>query len=94
MDFSNESCFEGCDAPLCPLQQNTIDGGVWYPDEPFCMSKKFRKIDWRKTQKKISKRATAEAGYFTVGMLKNIKRVANGIKGIDPDSKKARLDVS
>ena len=75
--------WEGCDAPLCPLAELSMELGVWYPDEAICRKRKGP--DWVKVQKRIVKAGAAEDKYFTVEMLQTIKQVRKGIKGIDPD---------
>ena len=77
--------FDDCSAPLCPLQQNTVDGGIWYPDEEICKRRNFQNLDWIRKQKAIIKAKAPNDRYFTVEMLKAIKQVRKGIEGIDPD---------
>lgn len=76
--------FEDCSAPICPLQQNTIDDGIWYPDEDICTAKRFQTLPWVKKQKAITKAKDPEDRYFTVEMLGVIKQVRKGIEGISP----------
>jgi len=79
--------FEECEAPLCPLQENTIKHGVWYADEGICRSRKFQGLPWIKKQKKIAKlRLTADDGFFSVRMLDSIKVITRKLKGADPDN--------
>jgi len=77
--------FDNCSAPLCPLQPNTIDGGIWYPGEEICNRRGFQNLDWAKKQKLIVKAKAPLDKYFTVEMLKAIKQVRKGIEGINPD---------
>jgi hypothetical protein len=84
--------FEPCEspeAPLCPLQIESIAHGIWYGNEPICHSKKFQEIPWLKKQKKIAKlRLTEDAGYFTIRMLDNLhtKAITSKLKGADSNS--------
>lgn len=83
-----EKCglFEGCDAPLCPLQQNTLEGGLWYPDEEICRARKFQSLPWIKKQKRIAKLGlTPDDGFLPVSMLTAIQVVTKNLKGADPD---------
>lgn len=74
---------QGCSAPLCPLDENYA---IWYPDEPVCRRRGFKE-HWLKIQKRIAKRVhNANAGYFTVAMLKTMTAVSPKTKGIGPDS--------
>ena len=77
--------FDDCSAPLCPLQQNTMDGGIWYPDEEICRRRDFQNLPWISKQKAIVKAKAPSDRYFTVQMLEAIKQVRKGIEGIDPD---------
>jgi len=91
MQSNIEKCrfFENCEAPLCHLDESLPDA-VWYPDEEICHGR--NKPFWVRTQRRIRKVANENAGYFTVEMLSNIKAVRKGIKGIDPDGRKACLE--
>ena len=78
--------FETCEAPLCPLQENTVENGVWYADEQVCRARKHLPISWIKKQKRIVRLGlTSDIGYFTVEMLNAIQRVTRNTKGADPD---------
>lgn len=85
--MNNINCprFEDCSAPICPLQQNTIYGGIWYPDEDICTAKKFQTLPWVKKQKAIAKINAPNDRYFTVEMLEAVRQVRKGIEGINPD---------
>ena len=81
--------FEECktlEAPLCPVQENTLINGVWYADEPICRAKRYQHIQWIKMQKQIAAlKLTAEDGFFTVRMLTALKVLPRSINGADPD---------
>ena len=77
--------YSDCSAPLCPIQKNTIDKGIWYPDEDICAAREQQTVDWIKKQKLIAKADACINKYFTVTMLKATKQVRKGIEGIDPD---------
>lgn len=38
--------WEDCSAPLCPLQQNRVDAGIFYPDEEICKRRDFQNLGW------------------------------------------------
>jgi hypothetical protein len=73
--------FDGCSAPVCPKDPRQ-EKTAWFPDEDVCRLSDVP--DWVKRQRKISRKA-AQGGYFTLAMLKQDCRIAQGIKGIDPD---------
>ena len=87
--------FEPCEtpeAPLCPIQIETIKNGIWYPGEPICKSKRFRNLSWIQKQQKIARlKLTPDDGFFTVRMLDAIHTVTGNIKGADPDEVDAEL---
>jgi len=85
--MNNIDCirFEDCSAPICPLQQNTTDSGIWYPGEDICIARKFQTLRWVKKQKAIAKVKAPQDSYFTVEMLEAVKQVRKGIEGISPD---------
>ncbi len=35
-----EKCrhFEECNAPICPIDEESIKSAIWYPDEEICRS--------------------------------------------------------
>jgi hypothetical protein len=73
--------FDGCSAPLCPRDEG-IAARAWFPDEDICRLSDVP--GWVKRQRKVSRRAAPE-GYFTMAMLNQDCRIAQGMKGIDPD---------
>jgi hypothetical protein len=84
-----EPC-ETPEAPLCPIQVNTIKHGVWYPGEPVCKSKRFSYLTWLQKQRKIARlKLNEEAGFFTVRMLEEIHTITKNILGADPDEENA-----
>jgi len=80
--------YEGCDCPICPEQPNTIDGGVWYPGDgdPVCPLRKYARLPWVKTQRRIAKLKLGDVGYFSVRMLSEVRRATKGLVGADPDT--------
>lgn len=80
-----EQCpyFETCSAPLCPLDEEDLDCGIWYPDEEIC-KRRFR-LPWLKTQKRIARITSDRYIYFTKEMLERNCIIGSGMKGLDPD---------
>lgn len=78
--------YEGCGAPLCPMQENTLKHGLWYPDEEICRARRFQSLPWVKKQKRIAKLGlTVDDGFFTVRMFDSIKAITENVKGANPD---------
>ena len=79
--------FDTCEAPLCPLDKESLEQGLWYPDEEVCKARKFQTLPWVRRQKRIQKLGLGyDAGFFTVRMLEAIKAIGKGLKGANPDS--------
>ena len=79
--------FDTCSAPICPLHQDSIEYGVWFPDEEICKRREFCKKNWIQNQKKILSKHNKKSvpGYFTVKMLDRKLVIKGGIVGIDSD---------
>ena len=75
--------FEGCNASLCPLEEGSLKNGIWYPEEEICKNQKVNKLDWIKTQRKLSRKAMPDF-YFNYQMLSHKFRVCKRIKGLNP----------
>jgi hypothetical protein len=82
-----ESCpaWEDCKAPLCPLDDQSMKFGVWYPDEQVCWRRGGRKVPWVKIQHKVQIRAKRQDFYFTVNDFLTMSRVVHPL-GHDPDA--------
>jgi hypothetical protein len=78
--------FDQCDAPICPLDEQSLQSGTWYPDEPICRILRFSKLRWIKNQKKIAKIGSYESGFFIKDMLDRRLVIRKGIEGINPNS--------
>jgi len=86
MDKVNCPQFEdGCSVPICPLDNVSIECGIFYPDEEICRRRDFQNLDWVRKQKAVVKARAPSDKYFTVDILKAIKQVRKGIEGINPD---------
>ena len=44
---------EECEAPLCPLDEASLEGGIWFPGEEICKDKRFQSFPWIQAQKQI-----------------------------------------
>ena len=78
-----------CGAPICPLDKQSLECGLWYPNEEICRSQKNRLgISWIKNQRKIARKTKYTDKYFTLSMLKRNCVIGAGIKGIDPNREK------
>jgi hypothetical protein len=80
----NCSSYEGCGAPLCPMDERTLKNCQWFPDEPVCTRRGSMVPDWVKTQRKVAKRAKHPEFYFTVNDFLVMKRVIRPT-GHDPN---------
>lgn len=82
-----ETCrhYEGCGAPLCPLDTKWLKTAIWYPDEPICKRRGLPNADWLKTQRRVAKKANQDHLFFTYDDLLRIKRVHPSIRGHNPD---------
>lgn len=86
-----ESCpsYPVCSAPLCPLDEQSLKNGIWYPDEPIC-NNRLQKPEWIRIQRRIARKAKIRTNYFTLEDLQVIKRVINP-KGHNPDLRRNYL---
>ena len=82
--------FETCDAPLCPLDPQSLEHGLWYPNEAICVNRKLSSQSWIKAQRKIKKATKDVNRYFTFAMLNQGCVIRSGIVGLDPDSERSK----
>ena len=82
-----EECkrFDRCSAPLCPLDEESLGSGIFYPNEEVCQLQAFCKLDWIRNQRKIAKKSRNVDFYFTHRMLEQNCVIGRGIEGLDPD---------
>lgn len=88
MSKSPQDCpqWDSCSAPLCPLDEESLKHGVFYPDEPICTSKKFgRGKLFIKNQRKIAQKIKQENmdTSFTYQMLNRHFVVGRAIRGLN-----------
>ncbi len=78
--------YDSCSAPLCPLDSQSLEGGIWYPGgEEICSSQAHRSLPWIRAQRKIAKVESDPSRYFTFAMLNRGCVIRRGITGLDPD---------
>jgi hypothetical protein len=82
--------FETCSCPLCPMDEGSLTGGIWYPDEQYCTAYAFSSLLWIRNQRKIAKRTHNVDYYFNIQMLSQNCIISKGIAGLDPD----RIDIN
>jgi len=75
--------FNTCEAPICPLDQESLEKCSWFPDEDICTRTPYPL--WIKQQKKIVKKCKNPDRYFIFKMLNINFIVGKGIEGLDPD---------
>jgi hypothetical protein len=75
-----------CSCPLCPLDQESLQHGVWYSNESVCNRKDFQSLDWIVKQRAIARMKSSTDKYFSISMLLVIKTVTKRIQGISPDN--------
>lgn len=80
--------FHECNAPICPMDKESMREAVWFADEEICRVKEHRKLPWVRNQRKILSRSRKKRvdGAFSTTMLDREMVVRNGISGIDPDA--------
>ncbi len=82
-----EECqrFETCGAPLCPLDQESLENGIFYASEEVC-TRQGLKLLWLRNQRKIARKTKdPDIGFFTINMIDRRIKISKAIKGIDPD---------
>ena len=77
--------YETCSAPLCPLDKQALEHGIWYPDEEVCPAGDHRDLPWVQMQKKLVNKSGRADRYFTLEMLRRNCIVRRGIEGLDTD---------
>lgn len=85
MTARNGTC-DRCSAPLCPLDEQSVERGVWYPSEPICVRHGQRE-KWLRVQKRLARRLAGvpDSGLFSVRMLEGLGAVGAATRGLSPD---------
>ena len=81
--------FDECSAPLCPLDQESTQHGLWYPDEEIC--RRVNMPPWVKRQRQLKDRVKPGT-YFTVPMLSHRCKLMTGTVGLNPDYDRAQQE--
>ena len=91
--MNNEECnyFDSCEAPLCPMDQNSLENGIWYPGEGICRVREFASLNWIQKQKEVNKKSS-EDYYFSVPMLEKLDKIKKGVIGADPNNTKSEAN--
>jgi len=77
--------YDTCNAPLCPLDEQSLKHGIWYPDEEVCPVRAYTNLPWIQSQKKLVKKTGRAGRYFTPQMLERNCVIRRGIEGLDAD---------
>jgi len=78
--------FDSCSAPLCPMDENSLSNGIWYPDEEICQLRIYCNEPWIRNQKKIARKVRNKDFYFTLEMLSRNCIITIATEGLDPDN--------
>jgi len=78
--------YDACSAPLCPLDEQSLRHGLWYPDEEVCTLRDHSGLLWIRNQKRLIKKAGRADRHFTLEMLNRNCIIRRGIEGLDPDA--------
>ena len=81
------SAWEHCNAPICPLDKQSIENSLWYSDEDICRRKDQQENIVIKNQKEIKKMNLS--GFFTYDMLNRELDLDKIESGMDPDNKRS-----
>jgi len=86
----SEGCkrFDGCSAPLCPMDKGSLSNGIWYPMESYCTYRAYSNLLWVRRQRKISKKVRNQDFYFNYEMLCRNCRITAATEGLDADRTK------
>jgi len=83
MKERSDCSFRRCSAPLCPLNEESLTKGIWYPGESICRNEEF--IDTPMVKNQMKAKRCSDEFYFTAPMLECVKMVSKDLKGLDPD---------
>lgn len=78
--------YDGCSAPLCPMDENSLECSIWYPGEEICQLQAYCHETWIRNQKKIARKARNKDFYFNLEMLSQNCIITVATEGLDPDS--------
>jgi len=75
--------YERCNAPVCPLDKQSLKNSIWYSGEPVC-GKHGLDLKWLQIQRRIAKKAKDNTRYFTYQDFQKSKVV--NPRGHDPNT--------
>ena len=83
--MTKEQCkyYENCEAPLCPKDEESVEHGIWYPDEAICRHRSGGGFKWVHSQRNLKQWKADPGLYWNVERLS--KKVCQASKGEDPD---------
>jgi hypothetical protein len=91
MEMKECRYYQGCEAPICPLDEKTRDIAIFYKDEDICRNMEYEGERWRINQFRLRNNPKVSIdNYFTLAMLSKIQTISSKIKGINPDSNDMR----
>jgi len=86
--MSSPACphFDGCNAPLCPIDPESLSHGAWFPDEETCRRRDLQQ-PWVARQRKVARSTGGDParGCFSVPMLARDCRITSAFRGLDPN---------
>jgi len=85
--------YDSCNCPLCPMDEESLRNGVFYPDDEICPLQAFCHEQWIRNQRKISKKVRNKDFYFTKKMLERNCIITSATEGQDPDHDLSEKDV-
>jgi hypothetical protein len=77
--------YKNCSAPLCPLDDKTLETAIWFPDEPICTRHGLPDTKWLRIQRRIAKKAKTHDTFYRISDLQRIQRVYSSIRGHNPN---------
>jgi len=76
--------FDECNAPLCPMDTESIEHGTWFPEEEICTLQAVNQEAWIRRQRKYARRA--KEGCYTHKMLCHNTTIGRGTSGVLPEN--------
>lgn len=80
------SLWDGCNAPICPADKESLHSAIWYPTEGFCTSYAFCKLPWIRNQRKLARKVRNKDFYYTLEMLSHNCVITVATEGLNPDT--------
>jgi hypothetical protein len=88
--MSSKACqyFDGCSAPVCPMDTQSLIHGAWFANEEICRRGDQAGTPMVRAQKRIAKatKRDFDRGCFNAEMLTKITKIGSATKGLDPET--------